>query len=294
MLFEKKTDWPPLQFKTRIIILFLSFILYIILFYISTLIRGIGLPAAATIVIVAVGLLFGLIPGLIAGLLVLPVNILVYMAFNQDWSIVFTIGGIAGYLSLVLIGGIVGYFRDLRLKLNSELILRTQAEKQLQKHRGKLENLVNERTAELLAANEELILSEKRYRSVVDSSVDAIITTNNIGNIIYWNRGAHEIFGYREEDIIGKPGLSLFREDLKTAHQKFLDSPQVNNPPSDFTVRGEGIGIRKNGEEFAFYISSYTWYVEDNPILYAYHSRYDKPQENRGRAFAPGNSFKPD
>ena len=50
-------------------------------------------------------------------------------------------------------------------------------------------------------------------KAVVDSADDAIITKTLEGVITSWNRGAHRIFGYTADEVIGKPVTVLIPED---------------------------------------------------------------------------------
>ena len=42
--------------------------------------------------------------------------------------------------------------------------------------------------------------SEARFRAVTASATDAIISVNNAGNIVSWNRSVERIFGYTENE----------------------------------------------------------------------------------------------
>ena len=48
------------------------------------------------------------------------------------------------------------------------------------------------------------------YKSLIDSSSDAIICKTLDGRVISWNKGAQTIFGYSAEQMIGQPILRLF------------------------------------------------------------------------------------
>ncbi|MDD5065826.1 MAG: response regulator [bacterium] len=65
-----------------------------------------------------------------------------------------------------------------------------------------LEEKVQERTRELT-------LSKEKYRRIIEDSFDPIIILNKKADIIGWNKGAELTFGYKEQEITGKP-FSVF------------------------------------------------------------------------------------
>ena len=46
--------------------------------------------------------------------------------------------------------------------------------------------------------------SEMRFRSLAESAIDAIISINSEDKIIFWNKGAERIFGYSEDEVVGR------------------------------------------------------------------------------------------
>ncbi len=93
--------------------------------------------------------------------------------------------------------------------------------------------------------------SEKRYRLILDSSLDAIITIDRSGLIIDWNGQAHNLFGWNEAEVVGKSMADfIVPPHLREAHdrgmQRFLSTGKG-------PILGRRIGItalRRGGMEF--------------------------------------------
>ncbi len=101
--------------------------------------------------------------------------------------------------------------------------------------------------------------SEKKYRSLTQSTIDAIITTDMKRKIVDWNIGAEKIFGYFKEEIIGK--------DLKLLiPQSFLKilNEEMNHIEADRDHHASGktvelYGLNKYGKEFPIELSLSEW-----------------------------------
>jgi two-component system, cell cycle sensor histidine kinase and response regulator CckA len=81
---------------------------------------------------------------------------------------------------------------------------RKRAEEALRRAHDQLELRVQERTAELLKANEELRLAA----TVMHDSNDAITIQDFEGRILGWNRGAERMYGYTKDEALA---LNVFR-----------------------------------------------------------------------------------
>jgi PAS domain S-box-containing protein len=62
--------------------------------------------------------------------------------------------------------------------------------------------------------------SQEKFRSVADSAVDGIITTDTDGKIVLFNPSLKNIFGYSIDEIKGKHVTMLMPDRYK---QKFID-----------------------------------------------------------------------
>ena len=105
-------------------------------------------------------------------------------------------------------------------------------------------------------AEEALRESEEKFRSITCTAQDAIVMVDNSGNISYWNKSAKNIFGYPEEEVIGRELHKLlahkkyYRDSLKGLN-KFKETgkgPAINKT-LEFT------GIKKDKTEFPLELS---------------------------------------
>ena len=101
--------------------------------------------------------------------------------------------------------------------------------------------------------------SEVKYRSLAQSAIDAIISANSKGNIIFWNNAASTIFGYNVEEILDKPVTLLVPSQYAEKHQAGLQRIVAGGKPQVSGKSIELIGRRKNGEEFPIDVAISSW-----------------------------------
>ena len=117
---------------------------------------------------------------------------------------------------------------------------------------------------EMLQKDIKLRESQEKFRSVADSAVDGIITTDTDGKIVLFNPSLKNIFGYNIDEIKGKHVTMLMPDRYK---RKFIDKLDRFKSTGNHELDGktfESIGLRKDGTEFPFEISIATWGPKDN------------------------------
>src|ERR687898_564863 len=103
--------------------------------------------------------------------------------------------------------------------------------------------------------DEELRKSEARYRTVLDTAFDAIVTITPDGIVRWFNRGAERIFGHSSKEVIGQPVTLLmperYRELCMGGLHRYLRTGEAR------VVGGttELVGLRKDGSEFPIEMS---------------------------------------
>jgi len=111
-------------------------------------------------------------------------------------------------------GGVLYYEGSLK-----DITEHVQAEKELRRYRDHLEELVEERTAELKKANQQLEReiaervqaeealheSETRYRALIEKAADSIIIVDGNGTVRFVNPAAESLFGRQAEELLGEP-----------------------------------------------------------------------------------------
>jgi two-component system, sensor histidine kinase and response regulator len=88
--------------------------------------------------------------------------------------------------------------------------------RQSKKRERELMVLVTSRTRELqqeVVQRQEVEEALRRTAAIVESSYDAIWSIDRKGNIVTWNKGAEELFGYSAKEAIGKSALIIFPSD---------------------------------------------------------------------------------
>ena len=130
-----------------------------------------------------------------------------------------------------------------------------------------LEALVKQRTAELTHTNEQLQTeiqeriatsnalreSQQKLAGILDNADDAIISINSQQQIVLYNQGAEQIFGYTLDEVRHHPLDILLPEVFHQSHRQHVQAFSTSAIPSrQMAERNRTVlGRRKNGEEFS-------------------------------------------
>lgn len=107
-----------------------------------------------------------------------------------------------------------------------------------------------------------LVESEEKFRSVVESAAEAIVTTDFNGSIVFWNLEAQKIFGYNEEEMIGQSITKIMPARFKKDFEEGLKTFKSSNLKKFSMARPDIRAQRKDGTEFPFEYVGSVWEAE--------------------------------
>lgn len=92
--------------------------------------------------------------------------------------------------------------------------------------------------------------SESRIRNIVNTAVDGIITANDRGIIKSFNPAAEKLFGYTEEEVIGKNLNTLMPSPYREEHDTYLANYRNTGNRKVIGKGREAVARRKDGTTF--------------------------------------------
>ncbi|MFT3775161.1 MAG: PAS domain S-box protein [Minicystis sp.] len=96
-------------------------------------------------------------------------------------------------------------------------------------------------------AEQERAQSEARLRAMVETAVDAIITTDDHGTVESVNPATERLFGYRSEEVVGRNVSMLMPEPYRSEHDGYLERFRRTGEPRIIGRGREVRGQRKDG-----------------------------------------------
>ncbi|MCJ7936265.1 MAG: PAS domain S-box protein [Chryseobacterium sp.] len=94
--------------------------------------------------------------------------------------------------------------------------------------------------------------SEQRNQLIMDSAINAIITVDSTGAIIFWNKSAETIFGWPKNEVIGK---NIFEIIIPQKHVENYKNYMDAEKNKVLNKQIQLPAVRKSGEEFPMEIS---------------------------------------
>ena len=101
--------------------------------------------------------------------------------------------------------------------------------------------------------------SETRYRALVETANDAIVSADEEGRIVFWNPAAAATFGYSEEEALSRFLTDLMPERFREAHSQALQRQISTDEPEGVRGTLQVVGLRRDGTEFPLELSLATW-----------------------------------
>src|SRR5205814_2417343 len=94
-----------------------------------------------------------------------------------------------------------------------------------------------------------LTLSEEAFRSVAQSATDALVTADEHGHIVFWNRAAERMFGHSSAQAVGTPLSLIVPPRHQAAHDQGLRRVLDGGPHRVLGRTVELEAIRADGSE---------------------------------------------
>jgi diguanylate cyclase (GGDEF)-like protein/PAS domain S-box-containing protein len=95
---------------------------------------------------------------------------------------------------------------------------------------------------------ERLRRSEGSLRAVLEGLPDATVASSRDGRIVFVNQFAEELFGYRRDQLVGRPVQMLWPERMRDRYRRNMQLYFATEHPLRFTT--EAWGLRRDGTEF--------------------------------------------
>lgn len=168
--------------------------------------------------------------------------------------------------ALILVGGIAAYY--ISRSLTGTIIKLTTATKDLPeklKNRSKIDwpkSAVNEflqlsQQAEIMSNNISATFDEvnMQAKTILESSIDSIITVDERGMILAFNHAAEDLFGYGREEILGKEFKVIVPPQHKELSGENSNERNMKNIFSSSNKRVELVGQHKDGHALPIELS---------------------------------------
>ena len=113
--------------------------------------------------------------------------------------------------------------------------------------------------SERLAAEEALRINESRFRNLTENVGSAIVTADDAGKIVSWNRMAETIFNWSAAEAIGMPLDTIVPERFREAHRAGMERFKRTGERHVLGKTIELPGLRRGGSEFPMDITLSMW-----------------------------------
>ena len=116
------------------------------------------------------------------------------------------------------------------------------------------EKLAREKVQQQIT-EQQLRESEAKARSILETTVDAIITIDPRGIVQSFNKTAESLFQYKSTEVIGKNVKMLMPEPYREEHDDYIEHYKKTGERKIIGIGREVTGRRKDGSTFPMYLA---------------------------------------
>lgn len=99
-----------------------------------------------------------------------------------------------------------------------------------------------------LSEVQELAQELEKYRQIVETAGDAVVTINELHEVVYMNAAAEMLFGYQRSEMLGCDGAQLLPEEARQRYRELV-SRFLTRPPSPWLGRSSEFAVRRRDGE---------------------------------------------
>lgn len=109
--------------------------------------------------------------------------------------------------------------------------------------------------AEVHELRAEIRANEVRHQAILDTIVDAVITIDPEGTILFANVAVERLFGYTPEELLGANVRILMPEPDRSAHDGYLKKYRETHVAKIIGIGRRVVGLRKDGSTFPLHLA---------------------------------------
>jgi PAS domain S-box-containing protein len=151
--------------------------------------------------------------------------------------------------------------------MDKEIPLKNQHLNEVRKLRNRISELEKSQM-KLKQSEDALKAAEERFLAITEATPDGIVAADSNGKIIYWNKAAEKIAGYKRSEVIGKPPYFLSPDGKKENEKKRVSQIKKGVLPISGKTY-EYCWKRKNGKVFPAETSFASWKSGDRIFISA-------------------------
>ncbi|TAH20531.1 MAG: PAS domain S-box protein [Cytophagales bacterium] len=166
---------------------------------------------------------------------------------------------------------IVKYAKDiskqkhLEREVQEQLEITRAGEEELRQNMEELQSTqenLRQSLEEMFAVQEQLTSSQqeanamaKRFESVLEGCADAVVTSNHLGDIEFFNKAAEKLWGYTKEEMLGKNVRLLMPSEHAHNHDTYMHSYMQSGKAKVIGIGRELEAVNKDGKKIPIHLT---------------------------------------